>query len=73
MTGSYSWTKLSLNSRSEGHGGAGRGAVRTGPALSEVTSVGSVLRNTRKQSQGRGSLVGCRLWGRIESDTTAAT
>ena len=50
MTGSYSWTKLSLNSRSEGHGGAGRGAVRTGPALSEVTSVGSVHRNTRKQS-----------------------
>ena len=24
-------------------------------------------------SQGRGSLVGCRLWGRIESDTTEAT
>ena len=22
---------------------------------------------------GRGSLVGCRLWGRIESDTTEAT
>ena len=22
------------------------------------------------ESQGRGSLVGCRLWGRIESDTT---
>ena len=24
------------------------------------------------ESQGRGSLVGCRLWGRTESDTTAA-
>ena len=24
-------------------------------------------------SQGRGSLVGCRLWGRTESDTTEAT
>ena len=22
------------------------------------------------ESQGRGSLVGCRLWGRMESDTT---
>ena len=25
------------------------------------------------ESQGRGSLVGCRLWGRTESDTTDAT
>ena len=25
------------------------------------------------ESQGRGSLVGCRLWGRIESDMTEAT
>ena len=25
------------------------------------------------ESQGRGSLVGCRLWGRTELDTTAAT
>ena len=25
------------------------------------------------ESQGRGSLVGCRLWGHTESDTTAAT
>ena len=23
------------------------------------------------ESQGRGSLVGCRLWGRTESDTTS--
>ena len=27
----------------------------------------------RRQSQGRGSLVGCRLWGRTESDTTEVT
>ena len=25
------------------------------------------------ESQGQGSLVGCRLWGRTESDTTQAT
>ena len=25
------------------------------------------------ESWGRGSLVGCRLWGRTESDTTEAT
>ena len=25
------------------------------------------------ESQGRGSLVGCRLWGRTESDTIVAT
>ena len=25
------------------------------------------------ESQGQGSLVGCRLWGRTESDTTKAT
>ena len=26
-----------------------------------------------RESQGQGSLVGCRLWGRTESDTTEAT
>ena len=26
-----------------------------------------------RKSQGRGSLVGCHLWGRIESDTTETT
>ena len=26
-----------------------------------------------RESQGQGSLVGCRLWGRTESDTTKAT
>ena len=25
------------------------------------------------ESQGRGNLAGCRLWGRTESDTTEAT
>ena len=25
------------------------------------------------ESQGQGSLVGCHLWGRMESDTTEAT
>ena len=25
------------------------------------------------ESQGQGSLVGCRVWGRTESDTTEAT
>ena len=25
------------------------------------------------EAQGRGSLVGCHLWGRTESDTTEAT
>ena len=25
------------------------------------------------ESQGQGSLVGCRLWGRIESDTNEVT
>ena len=26
-----------------------------------------------RESQGQGSLVGCHLWGRTESDTTEAT
>ena len=26
-----------------------------------------------RESQGQGSLVGCRLWGRTESDTTEVT
>ena len=28
---------------------------------------------THSSVVGQGSLVGCRLWGRIESDTTEAT
>ena len=36
----------------------------------EMTTHSSVLLG---ESQGRGSLVGCRLWGHTESDTTEAT
>ena len=36
----------------------------------EMATHSSVLAG---ESQGRGSLVGCRLWGRTESDTTEAT
>ena len=32
-----------------------------------------VTHSLPRESQGRGSLVGCRLWGRTESDTTEAT
>ena len=41
------------------------------PALGkEMATHSSVMPG---ESQGRGSLVRCRLWGRIESDTTEAT
>ena len=36
----------------------------------EMATHSSVLRG---ESQGRGSLVGCRLWGYTESDTTEVT
>ena len=36
----------------------------------EMATHSSVLSG---ESQGRGSLVGCRLWGRTESDTTEVT
>ena len=36
----------------------------------EMTSHSSVLAG---EAQGRGSLVGCHLWGRTEADTTEAT
>ena len=36
----------------------------------EMATHSSVLTG---ESQGRGSLVGCRLWGHAESDTTEAT
>ena len=36
----------------------------------EMATHSSVLAG---ESQGRGSLVGCRLWGRTELDTTEAT
>ena len=35
-----------------------------------MTTLSSVLPG---ESQGQGSLVGCRLWGRTELDTTEAT
>ena len=38
------------------------------PSLLSVAEIGSLL-----ESQGRGSLVGCHLQGRAESDTTEAT
>ena len=37
----------------------------------EMETYSSVL--ATGESQGRGSLVGCRLWGRTESDTTEVT
>ena len=41
------------------------------PALEkEMATHSSVLPG---ESQGRGSLVGCHLWGRTESDTTEVT
>ena len=40
------------------------------PLKKEMTTPSSILAG---ESQGRGSLVGCRLWGRTESDTTEAT
>ena len=41
------------------------------PALEkEMATHSSVL---ARESQGWGSLVGCRLWGRTESDTTEVT
>ena len=52
-----------------------------GPCTSDMLSdyIPSLTRNLTHSSvlawriQGRGSLVGCRLWGRTESDTTEAT
>ena len=41
--------------------------------LPEVLVVPREKTPTPGESQGRGSLMGCRLWGRTESDTTEAT
>ena len=41
------------------------------PALEKEMATYSVFLSG--ESQGRGSLVGCHLWGRTESDTTEAT
>ena len=59
------------------------GSLRVGHDWATSLSLFAFLRWRRKwqptpmflpgESQGRGSLVGCRLWGRTESDTTEAT
>ena len=43
---------------------------REEPLEEEMATHSSVLDG---ESQGRGSLVGCRLWGHTESDTTEVT
>ena len=60
-----------------GRGGVGGGALLEGISIErrggiycgQVGCHSSVL---AWRFQGRGSLVGCRLWGRTESDTTEA-
>ena len=59
------------------------GSLRVGHDWETSLSLFTFMRWRRKwqptpvflpgESQGRGSLVGCRLWGRIESDTTEVT
>ena len=59
------------------------GLLRVGHDLATSLSLFTFMHWRRKwqptpvflpgESQGRGSLVGCRLWGRTESDTTEAT
>ena len=59
------------------------GVARSQTQLSDFTSLFTFMHWRRKwqptpvflpgESQGRGSLLGCRLWGRTESDTTEAT
>ena len=41
--------------------------------FNDPVDVGNLVSGSPGESQGRGSLVGCRPWGRIESDTTEAT
>ena len=41
--------------------------------LGVTTALGGTPVFLPGESQGRGSLVGCRLWGRTESDTTEVT
>ena len=43
------------------------------PLEKEMAMHSSILVFWPGESQGRGSLVGCRLWGRAESDTTDMT
>ena len=59
------------------------GSLRVGHGWATSLSIFTFMHWRRKwqptpvflpgESQGRGSLVGCRLWGRTESDTTEAT
>ena len=59
------------------------GSLRVGHDLATSLSLFTCMHWRRKwqptpvflpgESQGRGSLVGCRLWGRTESDTTEVT
>ena len=59
------------------------GVARSQTRLSDFTLFFTFMHWRRKwqptpvflpgESQGRGSLVGCRPWGRTESDTTEAT
>ena len=59
------------------------GSIRVGHNWATSLSLFTVMHWRRKwqptpvflpgESQGRGSLVGCRLWGRTESDTTEVT
>ena len=59
------------------------GPLRVRPDKATLLSVFTFMHWRRKwqptpvflpgESQGRGSLVGCRLWGRTELDTTEAT
>ena len=59
------------------------GVAKSRKRLSDFTSLFTFMHWRRKgqptpvflpgESQGRGSLVGCRLWGRTESDTTEVT
>ena len=59
------------------------GVTKSRTRLSDFTLLFTFLRWRRKwqptpvflpgESQGRGSLVGCRLWGHTESDTTEVT
>ena len=58
------------------------GSLRVGPDWVTSLSLFTLMHWKRKwqptpvflpgESQGQGSLVGCRLWGRTESDTTEA-
>ena len=64
-------------------GPAVHGVTRSRTPLNDFTSLFTFMRWRRKwqlipvslprESQGQGSMIGCHLWGRTESDTTEAT